>query len=120
MLPYKDENPTLATPVVTYALIAANVAVWLLVQGMGNEPMLEQSVCRLGLVPGHLLGDIPAGALVQLGPQIACRIGHNPAWTTVLTSMFLHGGWIHLIGNMWFLWIFGNNVEDSTGRIRFL
>jgi membrane associated rhomboid family serine protease len=120
MFPYKDDNPTFRTPVVTLALIAANVAVWVFLQGMGQSPALEQSVCHLGLVPGHLLGGIPAGASVRLGPNESCRLGDLPAWATVLTSMFTHGGWLHLIGNMWFLWIFGNNVEDSTGRLRFL
>jgi rhomboid family protein len=120
VIPYKDENPTLRTPVVTFALIAANVAVWLFLQGMGQSPVLEQSVCQLGLVPGHLLGGIPPGTTVRLGPEEYCRIGHLSAWATVLTSMFTHGGWLHLIGNMWFLWIFGNNIEDSTGRVRFL
>jgi len=120
MIPYRDDNPTFRTPVVTVALIAANVAAWLLLQGMGQSPALEQSVCRLGLVPGHLLGAISPGTAVRLGPDAYCRIGDLPAWATVLTSMFMHGGWLHLIGNMWFLWIFGNNVEDSTGRFRFL
>jgi len=120
MFPYKDDNPTFRTPVVTFALIAANVAVWVLLQGMGQSPALEQSVCHLGLVPGHLLGGIPAGASVRLGPNEYCRLGDLPGWATVLTSMFTHGGWMHIIGNMWFLWLFGNNVEDSTGRFRFL
>jgi len=120
MIPYKDENPTLSTPVVTLALIAANVAAWVLLQGAGQSPVLDQSVCELGLVPGRLLGAIPADATVRLGPDTYCRLGHFPAWATVLTSMFMHGGWLHLIGNMWFLWIFGNNVEDSTGKLRFL
>ena len=120
MIPYKDENPTLSTPIVTIALIAANVAAWLLFQGMGQSPILDQSVCELGLVPGRLFGHIPADATVQLGPDAYCRLGHFPAGATVLTSMFMHGGWLHLIGNMWFLWIFGNNVEDSTGKVRFL
>ena len=120
MIPYKDENPTLRPPVITFALIAANVAAWVFLQGMGQSPVLEQSVCQLGLVPGHLLGGLHAGATVQLGPDEVCRIGHLPAWATVLTSMFMHGGWLHLLGNMWFLWIFGNNVEDSSGRFRFL
>lgn len=120
MFPIKDDNPTLSRPVVTVALIAANVAAWVLVQGLGTEPALSGSVCTLGLVPGRLLGEIPGGAVIPLGRGMGCEVGNLPAWTTVLTSMFLHGGWLHLIGNMWFLWVFGNNVEDSTGRLRFL
>jgi rhomboid family protein len=120
MIPYKDENPTLRPPVVTFVLIAANVAAWVFLQGMGQSPVLEQSICHLGLVPGHLLGGISPGTPVQLGPDLYCRVGDLPGWATVLTSMFMHGGWLHLIGNMWFLWIFGNNVEDSSGRARFL
>ncbi len=120
MFPYKDENPTLTTPVVTVALIAANVAVWLLVQGAGQQAMLQSSICDLGLIPGRLFGSIPPGNRVLLGPDVACTVGSFPAWLTVISSMFLHGGWLHLIGNMWFLWVFGNNVEDSTGKLRFL
>jgi membrane associated rhomboid family serine protease len=120
MFPYKDENPTLSVPVVTVAIIAVNVAVWVLVQGMGTDPMLQASVCDLGLMPGRLFGVIPAGARVPLNPEVACIVGSSPPWLTVLSSMFLHGGWLHLIGNMWFLWVFGNNVEDSTGKLRFL
>jgi membrane associated rhomboid family serine protease len=55
-----------------------------------------------------------------MGRGVACIISGEPAWYTPLTSMFLHGGWLHLIGNMWFLWLFGNNVEDSMGRARYL
>jgi membrane associated rhomboid family serine protease len=93
MFPYKDDNPTLATPAVTLLLIATNVIVWVLIQGMGAEPTLTRSVCVLG---------------------------EERTWFTPLSSMFLHGGWFHLIGNMWFLWVFGNNVEDSMGHIRYL
>jgi rhomboid family protein len=120
MFPYKDENPTLTTPVVTVAIIAVNVAVWLLVQGAGQEAMLRSSICDLGLIPGRLFGSIPPGNRVLLGPDVACTVGSFPAGLTVISSMFLHGGWLHLIGNMWFLWVFGNNVEDSTGKFRFL
>jgi membrane associated rhomboid family serine protease len=120
MFPYKDENPTLTSPVVTVAIIAANVLVWVLVQGMGTDPALQASVCDLGLMPGRLFGTIPAGARVPLSPDVACIVGSSPPWLTMFSSMFLHGGWLHLIGNMWFLWVFGNNVEDSTGKFRFL
>ncbi len=120
MFPYRDDNPTLATPAVTFLLIAANVATWVLIQGMGSDPLLSQSVCELGLIPGEVLGRIPPGAAIQLGPETACVIEAEGNWSTALTSMFLHGGWFHLIGNMWFLWVFGNNVEDSMGHVRYL
>jgi membrane associated rhomboid family serine protease len=120
MFPYRDDNPTLATPVVTVLLILANVAVWVLIQGMGNEPLLSRSVCELGLSPGEFLGRLPEGFRVPLGPATACVLSEERSWFTPLTSMFLHGGWFHLIGNMWFLWVFGNNVEDSMGHFRYL
>jgi membrane associated rhomboid family serine protease len=120
MFPYRDDNPTLATPFVTMVLIAANVAVWVLVQGMGMEPSLSRSVCELGLIPGEYLARVPVGTTVHFGPGQDCVLGVERNWLTPLTSMFLHGGWFHLIGNMWFLWLFGNNVEDSMGRARYL
>jgi len=120
MFPYRDDNPTLRTPVVTIAIIALNVAAWVLVQGMGADPDLARSICDLGLIPGEFLHTIPPGTEVSLGPGASCVLGYGPTWLTPLTSMFLHGGWLHLIGNMWFLWLFGNNVEDSMGRAPFV
>jgi membrane associated rhomboid family serine protease len=120
MFPYRDELPTLRTPIVTVALIALNVMAWILVQGAGSAPALEQSVCSLGVIPGRVFGEIPAGAVIPIGQGVFCEAGSLPAWFTVITSMFMHGGWMHLIGNMLFLWVFGNNIEDSTGRVRFL
>jgi membrane associated rhomboid family serine protease len=76
-------------------------------------------VCELGLIPGELLGRVPAGHAIPVGDGLACVIGDHPKWITPLSSMFLHGGWFHLIGNMWFLWVFGNNIEDSMGHVRF-
>jgi membrane associated rhomboid family serine protease len=119
MFPYKDENPTYLTPLVTLAVIAVNVAVWLLIQGAGTLPALPRSVCELGLIPGELLGRVPPGHSVPVGPGVACVIGGQPNWVTPVTSMFLHGGWFHLLGNMWFLWVFGNNIEDAMGHGRF-
>jgi membrane associated rhomboid family serine protease len=119
MFPIRDDNPTLGTPAITVVLIGLNVAAWILVQGMGAEPTLSQSVCELGLIPGELLGRIPVGQTLQMSQDLSCVIG-QPRWYTPLSSMFLHGGWLHLIGNMWFLWLFGNNVEDSMGHGRYL
>jgi len=119
LFPLSDENPHFLTPVVTWAIIGANVAVWVLVQGLGSEPTLLHSVCSHGLIPAELLQRIPPGTPVELGNRIACRTGETH-WSALVTSMFLHGGWMHLIGNMWFLWIFGNNVEDSMGHLRFV
>jgi len=120
VFPLRDDNPTLRTSVVTFTIIALNVVAWLLVQGAGSDPWLAESVCRLGVIPGELLGTVPAGTVVPLGAHAACRIQGTPQWITLLTSMFMHGGWLHLVGNMWFLVVFGDNVEDSMGRGRFL
>ena len=119
MFPLKDENPHFLTPYVTYVLIALNVAAWVLVQGLGSEPRLGASVCTLGLVPGELLQTLTPGTRFQIGPASWCVLTDTPNWLTPLSHMFLHGGWLHVIGNLWFLWIFGNNVEDSMGHLRF-
>ena len=120
MFPIRDDNPQVLVPYATLGIIAVNVAVWVFVQGLGTEPMLSGSVCRFGLIPGELLGMAPAGTRISLGPQAVCRLGDTTTWYTVFSSMFMHGGWFHIIGNMWFLWIFGNNVEDSMGHGRFI
>lgn len=120
MFPYKDDNPTLRTPVVTFVLIAVNIAAWIGVQGAGTDPSLSRSICELGLIPVEVLGNAREGMSVQLGPRTACVLDDQPSWHTMLTSMFMHGGWAHILGNLWFLWIFGNNVEDAMGRLRFL
>lgn len=120
MFPYRDDNPTLETPVVTLLLIAANAAVWILVQGMGQDPTLARSVCQLGLIPAEFLGRVAPGTSIPLSPGEVCVLGVEHHWYTPLSSMFLHGSWLHIIGNMWFLWLFGNNVEDSMGHGRYL
>jgi len=119
MFPYKDENPLFSTPIVTIAIIAINVLAWVLVQGMGSEPELSRSICQLGLIPGDFLERIVTPVAVRLAPDYSCIVTGQRVWYTPLTSMFMHGSWFHLLGNMWFLWLFGNNVEDSTGRVRF-
>jgi len=117
VFPLKDENPTELTPFVTVALILANVAVWLLVQGAGMGQRFLESLCVYGSIPAEITGAIRPGQLVELG-QAYCTIGGYGV-STLVTSMFLHGSWMHLIGNMWFLWVFGNNIEDSMGHVRF-
>jgi len=122
MIPISDENPTLRTPVATYLLLAAVFAVWLLVQGGGTSPVrLAATVCDLGMVPGELTHLRPVGFAIPMGNGLACVIDDLPINTlTPLTSMFLHGGWAHILGNALYLWVFGNNVEDSLGRVRFV
>jgi len=114
MFPIRDENPQLSLPIVTYALIAMNVLVWVLLQGLGQEPSLSASICQFGLIPADLSGNF-----INSGTSY-CPIDGQADWFTVISSMFMHGGWMHIIGNMWFLYIFGNNVEDSMGSARFL
>ena len=117
MFPLYDDNPTEITPIVTIGLIATTVAVWVL--GTGRRALhRDPSAVRVRTwerYPRKITGR--AG-----GPRTAalpCAPG-GFTWEALLTSMFLHGGWMHLIGNMWFLWVFGNNIEDSMGHLRFL
>lgn len=125
MFPISDENPTLRTPVMTIGILVVTWAVWLLVQGGGSPLPLATSVCNLGMVPGELthlarLGEgVPLG--VVDGQPLACVVDNQAInWMTPILSIFLHGGWGHIIGNSLYLWVFGNNVEDSMGRLRFL
>jgi len=120
MFPIRDDNPQFLTPWATWLLIGLNVATWVLLQGLGMTAPLVQSICAYGLIPGELLGSLPSGLAVPVGGGFDCVLGGGTTWYTPLTSMFMHGGWMHLIGNMWFLWIFGNNVEDSMGPVRFV
>jgi membrane associated rhomboid family serine protease len=120
VFPYHDENETRRTPYVTFVLIAANVLAWLLVQGAGATLPLARSVCELGLIPGELTASVAPGTRFPMGEGLVCLTDPGRQVQNVLTSMFLHGSWLHLLGNMWFLWIFGNNIEDSTTRPRFV
>lgn len=122
MIPIADENPTLRRPLATLGILAAMAAVWVIVQGAGfSDYALASSVCNLGLVPGEITGRAPVGLAVPLGPGLACVVDRQPInWLTPVISMFLHGGWLHLLGNALFFWVFGNNVEDVMGRGRFL
>ena len=120
MFPYRDENPTEKPAIITVAIIIANALVFILLQGAGAQGPLAHSVCELGLIPGELLRTAKPGSGVELAPGIACLVGVAPKYWTVITSMFTHGGWLHLIGNMLFLWVFGNNVEDAMGHGKFI
>ena len=104
MLPLKDNVPTRSFPLVTVLLIAANVAVWIFYQLPQQDLGIEYAY-----QPCEVTGSCPRGTAV------------GEDWPlTSFTAMFMHGGWLHLGGNMLFLWIFGNNVEDTMGKIRFL
>jgi membrane associated rhomboid family serine protease len=106
LIPLRDDNPVERTPFVTYAFVAINLAAFLLWQ----IPLgLQESVLRAGAIPYELLTFRDIGLRDVVQPPL-----------TVFTSMFLHGGWMHIASNMLFLWIFGNNIEDALGRIRFV
>jgi membrane associated rhomboid family serine protease len=108
-LPLYDDSPRTRLPVMTYGLIAACVVVFLWQVSLG--PRGEQNVAlSYGMIPAVLFGE---AAL----PRQLLRV---PAWATLFTSMFLHGGWLHLIGNMAYLWIFGRGVESALGPARYL
>jgi membrane associated rhomboid family serine protease len=122
MIPIGDENHTVRTPLMTYALLGGIFASWFLIQGAGfDATVLTASVCNLGLVPGELTRQAAVGTGIPVAQGMACVVDRDPInLLTPFTSMFLHGGWAHLLGNCLFLWVFGNNVEDSMGRLRFL
>jgi membrane associated rhomboid family serine protease len=104
MFPWRDNIPARRLPIVTLLLIAANVAVFLYQWSLGpDSPGLQQFVVTYGLVP-----------------QRITDAGWSAAWPGMLTAMFLHGGWLHLLGNMWYLWLFGDNVEDVMGPGRYI
>ena len=111
MIPLRDANPTRRQPIVTPALIVACFVVFafeLFIVTTGGDTALEDFAKTWGLVPAKLVEAVKAGNWLSQ-PVLA-----------VFTSMFLHGGWAHILGNMLFLWIFGGRVEDRMGRVRFL
>jgi membrane associated rhomboid family serine protease len=120
MFPYRDENETQRPAIVTGVIIALNVLVWLIVEGAGSERSVAQSVCELGLIPGELTSTIPPGTTFPIGEGVVCATDPGRQLSHIFTHMFLHGSWMHLLGNMWFLWLFGNNIEDSMGHARFI
>jgi len=119
MFPIRDENPTIHTSIATFAIIGANILSWVFLQGFGFGSALAKSVCMYGFIPGEFFGLVPAGTRVSVGAGLACVIEAQRNWLSPFTSMFMHGGWLHLIGNMWFLAVFGDNVEDVMGPVKF-
>jgi membrane associated rhomboid family serine protease len=131
MFPLKDNIPTRRFPVVTATIVVICVVVWFLVEQSfwnisetGNEVVLEY-----GAIPYEITNPGEECALDTTGSQLLCEgqegvAGDAPSqvpwWVTIFTSMFLHGSFLHLGGNMLFLWIFGNNIEDSMGRVRYV
>jgi membrane associated rhomboid family serine protease len=109
VIPLRDDNPSSIAPVATIAFIVACVLVFLWQLSFGAEGG-QRIVYALGAIPAVLLGQ------QQLPPELTLI----PPWASVFTSMFMHGGWMHLIGKMLYLWIFGDNVEDSMGHVRFV
>jgi membrane associated rhomboid family serine protease len=113
MIPLRDANPTRRRPVVTIGIIVLCVLAFageLSIQATGGDAALERFFDQWALVPSHLTAALGGDPSVPLAGTLV----------TLVTSMFLHGGWIHLIGNMLYLWIFGNNVEDRFGRLPYL
>jgi len=107
MIPLKDENPTIKFPFITISLIVLNCIIFLYQLSLGRG--IDSLIYRFGLIPFEVVHN------VDLPP-----LGSIPPLFTLFTSMFLHGGLIHLVGNMLYLWIFGNNIEDHLGHLKFL
>jgi len=108
LFPIRDHNPRTTVPVVTLRIIAANVVVFLYESSLGDRARQLLALAG-GAIPYEIVNH------VDIGPRDLL-----PLPGSILTSMFLHGGWMHLIGNMWFLWIFGDNVEDALGSLRYV
>jgi len=115
MFPIKDDNPQINTPYAVFTLIGLNILAWLVLQGAGSPQGLNASVCQYGFIPASV-GD----AIDAFGSPPVCGIDSGSGWSGIISSMFMHGSWMHIIGNLWFLWIFGDNVEDSMGSVRFI
>ncbi|NJK41570.1 MAG: rhomboid family intramembrane serine protease, partial [Acaryochloridaceae cyanobacterium SU_2_1] len=108
MVPLRDNNPTQITPFVTYAIIALNVVIFVHQLSLGEG--LQDFFNQWAVVPQDLTSSF-RGQPTDLP---------HPAWITLFTSQFLHGGLLHIAGNMLFLWVFGNNIEDKLGHVKFL
>jgi membrane associated rhomboid family serine protease len=120
VFPIRDDNPTLGRSTATLLLIGLNLAAWAFLEGLGSQRAVSRAVCELGLIPAELLGTVAPGTSVPMGRGMVCVLHAHGSWLNVFTSMFLHGSWFHILGNMWFLWVFGDNVEDVMGPVRFV
>lgn len=127
MFPISDDNPTRRTSYVTYGLIGLNVLVFLRQLQLDSQQVVSRSGVVLGSALDYFLRDwavVPVQLTAAIAgsqiPHLSGVLNEPPEFLTLVTSQFLHGGWMHLIGNMLFLWIFGNNVEDKLGRVKFL
>ena len=109
MIPLKDDNPTSSKPIVTYYLISICVLVFLIELGSSSY-RTGTFFYSFGLIPSVLLGN----------NQLSQDLYVIPAFLTIFSSMFVHGGFMHLIGNMLYMWIFADNIEDNLGKIKFL
>jgi len=123
VVPLRDDNPVTTTPVVVYALISLNVVIFLYELSLGDEA-LQQFVNTWAVVPAELSCSLPGDVLRSVA-NLSCPVGVGDMppqgeWITLVSSQFLHGGLPHLAGNMLFLWIFGNNIEDQLGSLKFL
>lgn len=105
MIPLKDDNPTGSFPIVTIGLIALNIIIFVYEISFG--PQLESFLNMYGAKPLYII-------------NMSAPPGHPPPYLTIFSSMFLHGGFFHVAGNMLYLWIFGNNIEDSMGHFKFI
>jgi membrane associated rhomboid family serine protease len=125
LIPFRDDNPTRTFPIIVVLLIAANVLVYVY-QALLPEPEEIIFVYTHGAIPLALLGKATVVEVLPRQARLAAMIADvpvrtvEPIWLTVFTAMFLHGGLVHLGGNMLYLWIFGNNVEDALGHVRFV
>ena len=109
MIPIRDDQPRFSTPYVTYFLIGLNLLIFFFEASLAPQSF-KALLFQLGMIPAHVTAVLSGGS----------HAGLTAAFLPALTFMFLHGSWIHVIGNMWFLWIFGDNIEDYLGHFKYL
>lgn len=122
LIPIRDENPTHSFPIFTIALMVINIVVFFLEPAFGTGSTCESAafLYRWGMIPAEITSGDDLNAVLNCPGGASISIGGDGVYLSLLTSMFLHGGFMHLLGNMLFLWIFGNNVEDTLGKARFV